>query len=304
MITLASLDFISGIASVASQLSCTIFGMELTNSDKSESYKVLYQGQLPNTHTTLYTVGAGLTAFVKSIMIVNNDSATRNFNLTRGGTVALNRITPLNLEIPAGGMAVYEDNLGWQILNAQGQLLTTNSSNPNWFNNGYVLTGALYETIPRQLCDEVNTSVLSSGRLSLQAIWLPAGVTINSISLWSATTALATGTNQLFGLYDNNLNLLRSSVNDTSAAWAANSRKTLALTSVFTTTYSGLYYIGVMVAATTVPTLKGNTAKVGGQLNAGAPSMGGTSNTGLTTALPATANAPGTVTTSFWACVN
>lgn len=304
MISLATTDYLAGVGSVASQLTYTIFGMELTNSTKAEDYKVLAQGQLPSSISTLYTVGTGLSALIKSIMVVNNDTSTRTFNLSRGGTSASNRLTPASLEIPAGGMAVYEDNLGWQILNAQGQLLTTNSSNPNWFNNGYVLTGALYETIPRQLCDEVNTSVLSSGRLSLQAIWLPAGVTINSISLWSATTALATGTNQLFGLYDNNLNLLRSSVNDTSTAWAANSRKTLALTSAFTTTYSGLYYIGVMVAATTVPTLKGNTARVGGQLNAGAPSMGGTSNTGLTTALPATANAPGTVTTSFWACVN
>ena len=173
-----------------------------------------------------------------------------------------------------------------------------------YLNNKKVITGALYETFDRDLCDEVNTAVLSSGRLSLQAIWLPVNTTINSISFWSATTALATGTNQLFGLYDINLNLLRSSVNDTSTAWAANSKKTLSLTSAFTTTYSGLHYLGIMVAATTVPTLKGNTAKTGGQLGAAAPSMGGTSNTGLTTALPATANAPGTVTTSFWGCVS
>lgn len=113
MITLATTDYISGIASVASQLTCTIFGLEITNSDKSENYKVLYQGQLPSSHTTLYTVGTGLTSLIKSMMIVNNDTATRNFNLARGGTAALNRITPLNLEIPAGGMAVYEDNLGW-----------------------------------------------------------------------------------------------------------------------------------------------------------------------------------------------
>lgn len=37
---------------------------------------------------------------------------------------------------------------------------------------------------------------------------------------------------------------------------------------------------------------------------AAAPSMGGTSNTGLTTSLPATANAPAAVTTSFWGCVS
>jgi hypothetical protein len=178
------------------------------------------------------------------------------------------------------------------------------STNNPYLNNKKVLTGALYETVDRDLCDEVNTAVLSTGRLSLQAIYLPINTTITSISFWSATTAAGTPTNQLFGLYDINLNLLRSSANDTTTAWAANSKKTLALTSTFTTTYSGIHYLGIMVTATTVPTLKGNTAKIGGQLNAGAPSMGGTSTTGLTTALPATAAAPGTVTTSFWGCVN
>lgn len=302
MITLAAADYLAGVGSVASQLTYTIFGMELNAG--TEVYKALAQGQLPSSIGTLYTAPTSTTAFIKSIMVVNNDSVTRNFNISKGGTAATNRLTPASLEIPAGGLAIYEDNLGWQVLNAQGQLLTAGTFPIFSGYNKKVLAGALYETIDRDLCYEVNTALLSSGRLSLQAIYIPAGVAINSISFWSATTAGATLTNQLFGLYDNNLNLLRSSVNDTSTAWAANSRKTLALTSVFTTTYSGLYYLGIMVAATTVPTIKGNTAKVGGQLNAGAPSMGGTSNTGLTTSLPVTANAPGTVTTSAWACVS
>lgn len=171
-------------------------------------------------------------------------------------------------------------------------------------NNRKCVTGALYETFDRDLCDEVISVVLATGRLSLQAIYLPAGTTINSISIWSASTAAGTPTNQLFGLYDINLNLLRSSVNDTTTAWGANSRKTLALTSAFTTTSSGLYYLGIMVTATTVPTLKGNTTKNGGQLNAALPTMGGSSTSGLTTALPATATAISGGTSSFWGCVS
>lgn len=194
-----------------------------------------------------------------------------------------------------GATLTYVDGQGWAN--------TSNNLTP-LLHNKKVLSGALYETFDRDMCNEVNTAVLSSGRLSLQAIWLPANTTISSISFWSATTAAGTPTNQLFGLFDSSYNLLRSSTNDTTTAWAANSRKTLSLTSTFTTTYSGIHYLGIMVAATTVPTLKGNTAKVGGQLGAGAPTMGGTSTTGLTTALPATAAAPGTVTTSFWGCVS
>lgn len=228
-----------------------------------------------------------------------------NINVYNYDTVA--QVVTIKLDVSATETILYKATLGaGEVLTWSpegGWKNTTNSLTPQ-LNNRYVLTGALYETFSRNLCNEVNTAVLSSGRLSLQSIWLPVNTTISSISFWSATTAGATLTNQLFGLYDVNLNLLRSSTNDTSTAWAANARKTLSLTSTFTTTYSGLYYLGIMVAATTVPTLKGNTAKTGGQLSAGAPTMGGTSTTGLTTALPATAAAPGTVTTSFWGCVS
>jgi hypothetical protein len=230
---------------------------------------------------------------IVNINIYNKDtvSATVTVKLDVSGTET----------IVYKGIVGIGDVISWS---AEGGWRNSSNNITPLLNNKYVISGALYETFDRNLCDEVNTAVLSSGRLSLQAIWLPAGVTISSISFWSATTAGATLTNQLFGLYDSILNLLRSSTNDTSTAWGGNSKKTLSLTSTFTTTYSGLHYLGCMVAATTVPTLKGNTAKTGGQLGAAAPSMGGTSSTGLTTSLPSPAAAPGTVTTSFWGCVS
>lgn len=236
---------------------------------------------------------SGETYDIQNINIYNND--------TVAATVTIKLDVSATETILYKGVVGVGDVISWT--SESGWRNTSNNVTP-LLNNKKVLSGALYETIDRDLVAEVNTSLLSSGRLSLQAIWLPANVTITSISFWSATTAAGTPTNQLFGLYDSSLNLLRSSTNDTTTAWAANSRKTLSLTSTFTTTYSGLHYLGIMVTATTVPTIKGNTAKTGGQLGAGAPSMGGTSSTGLTTALPATAAAPGTVTTSFWGCVS
>ena len=301
MITLAAADYISGIASVDSQLTCTMFGMELNGT--TEVYKVLYQGQLAASAGTLYTAPTSNISFVKSITVVNNDTTARTFKFFRGGTASANAITP-DFSIPAGGMALYEDANGWQVLNSDGQVLQAGAGvRPGGFDN-WCVTGALYETMDRNTCPEVNTTLLSSGRLSLQAIWLPAGITINSISFWSGTTAGATLTNQLFGLYDNNLNRLATSTNDTSTAWAANARKTLNLTSAFSTTYTGIHYLGIMVAATTVPTMKGGTARTDGSLSSQAPSLGGTSNTGLTIALPSTATAPAKVTTSVWGCVN
>jgi hypothetical protein len=256
------------------------------------------------TTTTVLAAPAGSTQRQIKLISINNTGATPN-TVTVQKDISGTEYDLFYTTLQANENLTYVDGRGWTQYTATGQAYTANVTSNAPFANTKLLTGALYETFDRDLCNEVNTAVLSSGRLSLQAIYIPAGVTITSISFWSATTAANGPTNQLFGLYDVNLNLLRSSVNDTSTAWAANSRKTLALTSTFTTTYSGLYYLGIMVTASTaVPTLKGNTAKTNGALNAGAPSMGGTSNTGLTTALPATANAPGLVTTSFWGCVN
>lgn len=286
------LQVVLGGAVTTNQLQC-VTSYKIYTSTTTSDGKVAIN---TNNTTDVDLAGApssGETYDITNINIYNADtvSATVTIKLDVSGTET----------IFYKGIIGVGDVISWT---AEGGWKNTSNNVTPLLNNKYVISGALYETFDRCLCDEVNTSLLSSGRLSLQAIWLPAGVTINSISFWSATTAAGTPTNQLFGLYDNNLNLRMSSNNDTTTAWAANSKKTLSLTSSFTTTYSGIHYLGLMVTATTVPTIKGNTAKTNGALNAAAPSMGGTSNTGLTTALPATANAPGTVTTSFWGCVS
>jgi len=286
------LQVVLGGAVTTNQLQC-VTSYKIYTSTTTSDGKVAIN---TNNTTDVDLAGApasGETYDITNINIYNADtvSATVTIKLDVSGTET----------IFYKGIIGVGDVISWT---AEGGWKNTSNNVTPLLNNKKVISGALYETFDRDMCDEVNTSLLSSGRLSLQAIWLPAGVTISSISFWSATTAAGTPTNQLFGLYDNNLNLLRSSSNDTTTAWAANSKKTLSLTSSFTTTYSGIHYLGLMVTATTVPTIKGNTAKTNGALNAAAPSMGGTSNTGLTTALPATANAPGTVTTSFWGCVS
>lgn len=286
------LQIVLGSAITTNQLQCLTTYKVYTSTTTTDGKVAINT----NSTTDVDLAGApssGETYDIQNINVYNRD--------TVAATVTIKLDVSATETILYNGIVGVGDVISWS---AEGGWKNTSNNVTPLLNNKYVLSGALYETFDRNLCDEVNTSLLSSGRLSLQAIWLPAGVTINSISFWSATTAGATLTNQLFGLYNSSLNLLRSSSNDTSTAWAANSKKTLSLTSAFTTTYSGLHYLGIMVAATTVPTIKGNTAKTNGALNAAAPSMGGTSNTGLTTALPATANAPGTVTTSFWGCVS
>ena len=166
------------------------------------------------------------------------------------------------------------------------------------------ISGTLAESMPRELCPEVNTTAAASGTLNMQAIYLTAGQLISNITLASATTAAGTPTNYFFALYDGNRNLLAQSANQTTTAWPANTVKTLAMTTPFRVQVSGLYYIGYFMTATTVATLKGGTARTGGQLANTAPIIYGTSSTGLTTALPNPAAAITGTTASLYASVS
>lgn len=127
-------------------------------------------------------------------------------------------------------------------------------------------------------------ALLVSGRLTLVKCAVKGGEVYSGISFISATQAAVTPTNQLFGLYDSSLNLLRSTVNDTTTAWAANTRKRLALTSTYTPGADDFVYVGIMVTAATVPNLLGLLNGVA--VNALAPASQGHSTTGLTTTLP------------------
>ena len=148
-------------------------------------------------------------------------------------------------------------------------------------------TGVIAETIPRAICPEVNTvAPTASGTLFMQAIYLTAGQLVSNISISSATTAANTPTNYFFALYSGARALLAVSANQTTTAWAANTYKTLAMTTPYRVPTSGLYYIGIMMTATAVITTKGGTAKTGGQLASTVPILHGISSTGLTTSMP------------------
>lgn len=298
MIILEAADTLAADADAGSVVTCTVFGMELNAG--TETYKILDQRQLSATPGTIYTAPSSTTTFIRSISIINTDTASHTFQLFVNGTANTNAITPI-VTLAAGYSMCYEDGLGWQTFSATGKL--QKAYGPYVKVRCYGTTGSLAETLDRNYLTEVNTSALSSGRLQLQAIWLTAGMRISSISFCSATTALATGTNQLFGLFDVNRNLLATTNNDTSTAWAANSIKTLSLTSAYVVPSTGLYYLGIMIAATTVPTLKGSTALTATQLHATTPIICGTSTTGLTTALPNPAAAISATTTTVWGSV-
>ena len=299
MFTLSATDTLQGDADLAATLTVTVMGMELVGT--TETYKLLYQGQLPVAPTALYTVPASTTAFVKSVSVVNTDVVNaRQFQLFVNGTAPANAVTPL-VTVPAGGMAIYEDGRGWSAKNAAMQELNSIYSSVA-VESKYLIDGTYAETIPRHLCDETNT-VVAGGTLWMQAIYLRAGQVVNSIKLCSATTAGAGLTNQFAGLYDLNRNLLASSANGTTGAWASQTLKSFAMTVPYTVPSDSIYYVGFFVTGTTVPTYKGRLGRVSGNMGFQSIILMGTSDTGLTTNLRQTAGILATSALSIWAAV-
>ncbi|MDX3555176.1 right-handed parallel beta-helix repeat-containing protein [Streptomyces europaeiscabiei] len=151
-----------------------------------------------------------------------------------------------------------------------------------------------YETTSRLRAG--TTSTPTSGTLYLVPVWLPQGLAVSNISFVSGGTAMVTPTNWWFTLHNRSRVALARTADQLTAAWAANTVKTVAIAqatagaaSSYTTTYGGLHYLGVMIKATTVPSLvsEGSVADV---LASVAPGFGGT-DTGQTTPPTVTAGA-------------
>lgn len=148
---------------------------------------------------------------------------------------------------------------------------------------------SIAETTPRDTLS--TTTTLTSGRIHLVGgIVIPAGQKITAISFLSGSQALVTGTAQWFGLYSTARAELALTADDTSTAWAANVKKTLTLASPYTPTTETPVYVGIMVAASTPPTLQSASGHAGG--NTIPPILSGYGDGSLTTP----ASGPDTVT--------
>lgn len=142
------------------------------------------------------------------------------------------------------------------------------------------MPSASIENFPRTTRIDAQ-SALASGRLSLfGGLVIPAGRAINSITFVSSTTAAGTPTNQWFCLVDQALNVLMKTADDTTTAWLASATKTLTLSAPYTPAAEISVFAGIMVAATTVPTLAGVSAMAA--MNAIAPQINIVSTASLT----------------------
>lgn len=164
-------------------------------------------------------------------------------------------------------------------------------------------TGWIAENMPRWPGVSANTNApLTSGQTSYYTIVLPVGITVAKIGFVCGTVGCTTATHQFFSLMDNNMNALAATADGTTATWTATSVVSMNMgfaysgswgaASSFVTTYSGIYYLGVMVNASgTLPNFVGAPENAFiGQL---APSLYGndSTHTGITT--PSTSPAVG-----------
>lgn len=164
--------------------------------------------------------------------------------------------------------------------------------NPQHMLNGSP-DGTFRENFPRHMASG-NLTAPSSGVLLSVALPLIAGDVVRQLTFRSATTALATGTNHWFALYSDDATaaLLAQTPDQTSAAWAANTVKTLAFATPVRIPRTGVYWAAVAVAASTVPTLFGFLVHSGAAVVAGQKNLAQTSGSSLTDTAPATIVTP------------
>ncbi|HEX3786092.1 MAG TPA: glycosyl hydrolase family 28-related protein [Pseudonocardiaceae bacterium] len=151
-------------------------------------------------------------------------------------------------------------------------------------------TGAIAESISR-MTNLSATLAPTSGNLYLQAIVLPASAVVGHLAFATGGTAAGTPTHWWYGLLDSNRNLLAVTADQTTTAFAANTLSSLPIATIasgsatsFTTTYTGLYYVGLMMTATTMPNFIGTNHVSGDNaVIAASPALQGTSTTAMTT---------------------
>lgn len=241
--------------------------------------------------------GSGVQRNVKGIYITNT-SATTSSQVTVLHTDGTNAADLMGVALLPGENLTYREDGSWAHRDANGGEYGFSPV----ITYPYAISGHKAESIPRNLAG-VNIAAATSGTLVMQAIWLPSGMTINNLITMSGTTASATQTNRWLALYDNNRALLRQGPNATTTVIAANTLWSDAITA-YTTTYAGIYYIGIMTAATTANSLIGVTAAGNLAIRNQAPILTGTSTTGLTTTAPNPAAAITATANSYWVAVS
>jgi hypothetical protein len=144
-------------------------------------------------------------------------------------------------------------------------------------------TGALGQTHDRTA--STSTQALTSGRLYVVGYDFRAGDVVTSITFYSTATAISGGTHGWAAVFTSGIVPLGQSTDDTSVAWAASTAKTFTMSAPVVIPSDGFGYLGLMIAATTPPSVECTVPGSASQL--AAPAVGGQSTlSGLTGTAP------------------
>lgn len=173
------------------------------------------------------------------------------------------------------------------VRDALGHVNLADPSSPSTFYRRNLPRVGLYDSASDTGQVALTTQVMTS-----VPIYLAAGDVITNVSFRSGATAAGTPTNWWFALYSNASTpaLLSQTADQTSTAWAANTTMTKALGAAQTISVSGIYWVAIMVKATTPPTLLGCVSAPA--IVAGERNLAQTSGSSLTTTAPATIATP------------
>lgn len=154
-------------------------------------------------------------------------------------------------------------------------------------------------------------AALTTQIMTSTPLFLRKGDPVTNLSFMSGATAAGTPTNWWFALYNTAATpaLVSQTADQLTAAWAANTVKTLALSAPYTVPADGIYWAAVQVKATTVPTLAGapsvRTPSAAAIFAAdGEQPLAQTSGSALVGTAPATIATPTTVATIPWVAAN
>lgn len=171
------------------------------------------------------------------------------------------------------------------------------TSNDEWLVSG-APSGLRAQSI-RALDCNADLAALTTAVMTSVALPLQVGDLVTNLTFKSGATAGDTLSNWWFALYSPTGALLAQTADQTSTAWAANTVKTLALTTPQRVAAAGVHYAAVMVKASTVPTLIGASVGIAGASASILSSkiLAQTSGSGLTDTAPATIATPTAVAT-------
>lgn len=143
--------------------------------------------------------------------------------------------------------------------------------------------GVKFETYPGRGAAWNNTPglALTSGTVQATAIWLPTTATIKTLYVATGATAGATMTHWWLALLDPTGQVRAVTADQIAAAMPANTLLSVPTTATLSVPYTGLWYLAVMVAATTPPTLQSLTSN--NTVNGFGTVLAGTSSAAQTT---------------------